>query len=143
MRITLDTSIVIAGLYSRRGASYQLLRLAVGGELDYALSPLLALEYEGKVAEKVREEFIKLSLDECRVIIQALVDNSFQIARPVLMRPMLIDASDDKVVECAIGAHCSGIVTFNKRHFSVSELVKYGIQVFSPGEFYEKEVKSR
>ncbi len=52
MRVVLDTNIIISGLYSKRGASYQLLRAAISGDLPCAISPLLALEYEGKIHDK-------------------------------------------------------------------------------------------
>lgn len=71
MRVTLDTNVIIAGLYSRNGASYQLLKMAIAGELDFALSPLLVLEYEGKVAEKIRSGFLRLTPGECQAIFTA------------------------------------------------------------------------
>lgn len=49
MRVVLDTNIVIAGLYSKRGASYQLLKAAISGDLSFAVSPLVAFEYEGVI----------------------------------------------------------------------------------------------
>ncbi|MFQ5632434.1 MAG: PIN domain-containing protein [bacterium] len=48
MRIVLDTNVLFAGLYSRNGASYQLVKMAIDGKLDYAISQLVALEYEAK-----------------------------------------------------------------------------------------------
>ena len=35
MKVVLDTNIIISGLYSKRGASYQLLRAAISGELTF------------------------------------------------------------------------------------------------------------
>jgi predicted nucleic acid-binding protein len=52
MRVVLDTNIIISGLYSKRGASYQLLRAAISGELPFVISPLVAFEYECKVYQK-------------------------------------------------------------------------------------------
>jgi hypothetical protein len=49
MLVVLDTNIIISGLYSKRGASYQLLKAAISGDLPCAISPLIALEYEGKI----------------------------------------------------------------------------------------------
>ncbi len=38
MKIVLDTNIIISELYSKRGASYQLLKAAISGELSCAIS---------------------------------------------------------------------------------------------------------
>lgn len=141
MRVTLDTNAIIAGLYSRKGASFQLLRMAIGGELDYALTPLLALEYEGKVSEKIKRGLLRLTFDECQTVIRALIENAVLIERPYLLSPILKDASDDKVIECAVSGGCEVIITFNKRHFPKSVLQEYQLLVMKPGEFYEKEVK--
>jgi hypothetical protein len=53
MKVVLDTNILVAGLYSKRGASYYLVKAALSGELAFALSPLLALEYEGILNQKI------------------------------------------------------------------------------------------
>jgi putative PIN family toxin of toxin-antitoxin system len=143
MRVTLDTNVIIAGLYSRNGASYQLLNMATVGELNYALTPLLALEYEGKVAEKIKSGFLKLTFDEKETVIHALIENAVLIERPYLLGPILKDAADNKVLECAVSGGCEVIVTFNKRHFPKKQLQEYQLLAMTPGEFYEKEVKPK
>jgi len=137
MRVTLDTNVVIAGLYSRNGASYQLLKMVIMGELDYALTPLLVFEYEGKVSEKIRSGLLKLTFDECQTVIHALIENGVLIERPYLLGPILKDASDVKVIECAVSGECEVIITFDKRHFPNSVLKKYQLSVLTPGEFYK------
>ena len=57
MIVVLDTNIIIAGLYSKRGASYQLLKAVMNGELPFAVSPLIAFEYEGMIHQKIEEGF--------------------------------------------------------------------------------------
>ena len=57
MKAVLDTNIIVAGLYSKRGASYQLIKGALSGELSFAVSPLVALEYEGILHQKIEEGF--------------------------------------------------------------------------------------
>ena len=49
----LDTNVIVSGLYSKRGASFRILKEALSGELSFAISPLVALEYEGKILEKI------------------------------------------------------------------------------------------
>jgi predicted nucleic acid-binding protein len=47
--------VIISGLYSKRGASFELLIATVLGDLSCAISPLVALEYEGKIHQKIEE----------------------------------------------------------------------------------------
>ena len=54
-RVVLDTSVLISGLYSRRGASFQLLSMLGGKEFEISVSVPLVLEYEGVAKAKARE----------------------------------------------------------------------------------------
>ena len=72
MRVVLDTNVIISGLYSKRGASYQLLQAAISGELTFVISPLVAFEYEGKVYKKIQQGFLKVSREDCGSILDAL-----------------------------------------------------------------------
>ena len=71
MKVVLDTNIIISGLYSKRGASYQLLQAAISGELTFVISPLIAFEYEGKVYQKIEQDFLKVSKEDCGLILDA------------------------------------------------------------------------
>ena len=137
MKIVFDTNVVISGLYSKRGASYQLLKVALSGELTFAVSPLLALEYEGKIDQKIAEGFLKVSKKDCDKILDALFAVAETVWKPVQVRPFLIDQSDDKIIECAISGNCSHIATFNRKHFSIPKLVPYGITAMTAGELYK------
>ena len=135
MLVVLDTNVIISGLYSRRGASYQLLRAAISGDLSYAISPLVAFEYEGKIHQKIEEGFLKVSKRDCGKILDALFAMATIAWRPFQVRPVLSDPSDDKVLECAISCDCTHIITFNKKHFPAAVTVPYGIKVMTAGEF--------
>lgn len=71
-----------------------------------------------------------------------LIENAVIIKRPYLLGPILKDVSDDKVIECAVSAECEVVVTFNKRHFPKSVLKKFQLTAMTPGEFFERMVKS-
>ena len=131
----MDTNIIISGLYSKRGASYQLLRAAISGELTFVISPLVAFEYEGKVYQKIQQGFLKVSKKDCGLILDALFAAAEIVWKPVQIRPILSDSSDDKILECAISGNCTHIVSFNKRHFPVAITHPYGLEVMTAGEF--------
>jgi len=135
MMVVLDTNIIISSFYSKRGASYQLLRAAISGELTVVISPLLAFEYEGKLHQKIEQGFLSVSKENCGRILDALFAASVVVWKPIQMRPMLSDSSDDKILECAISGDCTHIVSFNKRHFPAAITRPYGIGVITAGEF--------
>lgn len=133
----MDTNVIVSALYSRRGASHLLLRAAIEGSLPYAISPLLALEYEGIVSRKIEEGLLRMATSEAGKILDALCAYATRVWHPVRMRPVLPDPSDDKVLECAISAFCSHILTFNQGHFPGTLLVPYEIKAMTPGEFLD------
>jgi putative PIN family toxin of toxin-antitoxin system len=135
MNTVLDTNIIVAGLYSKRGASYQLIKAALSGELAIAISPLVAFEYEGVLHQKMEEGFLKVSQKDCGKILDTLFATAMIVWRPLQIRPHLSDPSDDKIFECAISCDCTHIVTFNKRHFPASAAAPWGIKITTPGEF--------
>jgi len=135
MKVVLDTNIIISALYSKRGASYQLLRAAISGELSYSISPLVALEYEGKINQKIEEGFLRVKKRDSGKILDALFAMATIVWKPIQIRPILTDSSDDKILECAISANCTHIITFNTKHFPEAVAALYGIRVMTAGEF--------
>ena len=111
MKTVLDTNIFVSGLYSKRDASYQLIKAALSGELECAVSPLLALEYEGVLHQKIEEGFLRISEEYCGRVMDTFLAKATIAWRPIQIRPILTDPSDDKVLECAISCECeSGLV---------------------------------
>jgi putative PIN family toxin of toxin-antitoxin system len=137
MKVVLDTNIIISGLYSKRGASYQLLREAISGKMTFVISPLIAFEYEGKVYQKIEQDFLKVSKEDCRLFLDAFFAAAEIVWKPVQIRPILLDSSDDKILECAISGNCTHIVSFNKRHFPEAIIQPFGLEVMTAGEFLE------
>ena len=135
MLVVLDTNIIISGLYSKRGASYQLLKAAISGDLPCAVSPLIALEYEGKIHDKIERGFLRISKGDCGKILDALFAMAKVVWKPFQVRPVLSDPSDDKILECAISGNCTHIITFNTKHFPKVVTRLYGIQPMSPRKF--------
>jgi len=135
MLVVLDTNIIISGLYSKRGASYQLLKAAISGDLPCAISPLIALEYEGKLHDKIEEGFLKISKRDCAKILDALFAIAKVVWKPIQIRPVLTDPSDDKILECSISGNCTHIITFNTKHFPKVVIRLYGIQPVTPHKF--------
>ena len=127
----LDTNVLIAGLRSRRGASFALLGLLADAAFEISVSVPLVLEYEAVARRQARE----LGLTHADV--DAGVD--FVCAQAhyrkifYLWRPFLRDPNDDMVLEVAVEAQCSAIVTFNTRNFVGVE--QFGLETLTPGKF--------
>jgi putative PIN family toxin of toxin-antitoxin system len=130
MRVVLDTSVVVAGLRSSRGASSVLLHLLVDRKFVGAASPALFLEYEDVLRRT--EHRLPTALVESFLTELAAVIEPVQIR--FLWRPMLLDPDDEMVLEAAINGHAEAIVTHNRRDFAAAS-VRFGIAVLSPGEF--------
>jgi len=137
MKVVFDTNIIVSGLYSKSGASYQLLRAAISGKLSFAVSPLVALEYEGIIHQKINDGFLKVLKKDFEKILDSLLSKATIVWKPLHVRPILPDTSDDKILECAISGNCTHIITFNKKHFPLTAIAPYRIKVVTAGEFIE------
>jgi putative PIN family toxin of toxin-antitoxin system len=130
-RIVLDTNVVVAGLRSRRGASFQLLS-AVGKELfEIALSVPLVFEYEDALIRNL--DATGLARDDVDTVLDYLRSVAHRQNVFYLWRPHLPDPKDDMVLELAVAAGCRTIVTFNVRDFVGAD--QLGVSVTRPGEF--------
>jgi putative PIN family toxin of toxin-antitoxin system len=134
MRILLDTNVIISALYSKKGASYYLLRACLSGKISYVVSPLIALEYEGKIMDKIADGFLSISRKDSVKILDAFFAGAEIVWEPEPYRPRLMDPSDDKILECAVSGSCTHIITFNKRHFPDSLTRVCSITIMTPGE---------
>jgi predicted nucleic acid-binding protein len=128
-QIVIDTNVLVAAFRSRRGASHRLLSLVDAGSFEINVSVPLVLEYEDALS---RPEF-GFSPDEVRDVVDYLcaVANRHHVF--FLWRPYLNDPKDDMVLELAVTAGCSDIVTFNQRDFQGTE--RFGVYAVRPVEF--------
>ncbi|MFQ5506668.1 MAG: putative toxin-antitoxin system toxin component, PIN family [Planctomycetota bacterium] len=131
LRIVLDTNVLIAGLRSRRGASYRLLRLLGRRRFVTVLSVPLALEYES--AAKRQSRSLGLRHSDIDGILDYLCRVSERRQIFYLWRPFLRDSGDDMVLELAVEADAEFIVTYNVRDFSGTE--QFGVTAVTPLAF--------
>jgi putative PIN family toxin of toxin-antitoxin system len=130
-RVVLDTSVLVAGLRSRLGASFQILSRIGTNEFDVVVSVPLVLEYEDALSRhSTATGLSKRDLDDfidyfCGVAIRQEIF--------FLWRPSLRDSGDDLVLEVAVAANCDAIVTHNTRDFSGA--LRFGVSVLTPGAF--------
>lgn len=131
VRVVLDTSVLVAGVRSRRGASFQLLSRIGSGVFDIAVSVPLVLEYEDVLVRHLPAT--ALDAADVRDIIDYMCSVATRQEIFFLWRPQLRDPGDDMVLELAVAADCDAIVTHNVRDFAGAD--RFRIRVLSPGMF--------
>ena len=102
MRVVLDTSVVIAALRSRHGASNRLLEMGFERRFEILATPALFLEYE-EVLVREEQRAVHGMSDER---IEAFLVGLAAIIKPVRVyfqwRPQLGDTDDEMVLETAL-----------------------------------------
>jgi putative PIN family toxin of toxin-antitoxin system len=132
--IVLDTNVLIAGLRSRNGASFQVLSLVGESAFELNVSVPLVLEYE----EVAKRESRALGLTHAEIddVLDFLCAVATHREIYLLWRPVLRDAADDMVLELAVEAGCDIVVTHNVRDFAGAQ--RFGVRALAPGEFLKR-----
>ncbi len=137
MRVVFDTSVWVAAIRSRRGASFALLSEIAGDRFRYGVSTALFLEYQAKLLQSVEEGVTPLSEAQVRAILAALAHFAEPVSIYFRLRPNLRDEGDNLVFECAAHFGASYIVTHNVRDFAHPQVRGYSVQAVRPSEFLE------
>jgi putative PIN family toxin of toxin-antitoxin system len=118
LRVTLDTNVLVAGLRSRRGASYQLLRSWVRGEFAACASVPLWLEYEAVLKRPEIAAGHGLSEGEIDVLLDTWATHVDPVELHYTWRPQLRDPKDEMVFETAMNGRAHALVTFDQGDFA-------------------------
>lgn len=129
--MVVDTSVLISGIRSRRGASFQVLSRIGTGVFYVAVSVPLVLEYEDALLRHAAAS--QLTPGDIRDLVDYVCSVATQQEIFFLWRPLLKDPNDDMVAELAVAAGCDAVVTHNVRDFSGIE--KFDLAVLTPGAF--------
>ena len=127
----IDTNVLVAGLRSSTGASHAILLAADRGGFEVALSVPLLAEYD-EVCHRP-DSGISIPASAIDHVINRIAQISRQQAIHYLWRGLLPDPKDDMVLEVAVAAGVSHIITFNHRH--LKQASEFGIAVVTPSEF--------
>jgi putative PIN family toxin of toxin-antitoxin system len=133
LQLVVDTSVLVAGLRSKRGAAFQLLSILNDARWQINLSVALVLEYEEVL--KRESAALNLNYEDVDAVISALTSISNRRAIPYSWRPMSHDADDDFLIELALNIRADHIITYDLRHLRI--LKELGFSVITPREFLE------
>ena len=132
----LDTDVIIAAIRSGTGASAEIVRRVLRGDLQIEASVAVVLECEAVATRQEHLDAGGLTAAEALQVIDALA----ALARPVEIhfrwRPQLRDADDEMVFEAAINAEDRTIITFNRRDFA-GAAERFDVALATPAQFLE------
>jgi putative PIN family toxin of toxin-antitoxin system len=131
LRVVIDTNVLVAGLKSRRGASFALLQRLGGPHFIPLLSPSLCVEYEDVLTRPGM--IYGFSAVDAGDFVDYMVSVSEECRVYFLWRPWLPDPKDDLVLEVALAGGASHIVTHNIRDFAGAD--RLSIAVVTPNQF--------
>jgi predicted nucleic acid-binding protein len=132
MRVAFDTSVLVAAVRSRRGASFALISSIPSPDFEICLSVGLFTEWQDVLT---RAEHLPpgQTADDALRFLQYLASHARLQDIYFLWRPFLSDPDDDMIVELSFAANCRFIVTHNIQDFRGCE--KLGIEAVTPRDF--------
>ena len=132
----LDTDVIIAAIRSRTGASAEIVRRVLRGDLQIEASVAVVLEYEAVATRQEHLDAGGLTAAEALQVIDALAAQARPVEIHFRWRPQLRDADDEMVFEAAINAEDRTIITFNRRDFA-GAAERFDVALATPAQFLE------
>ncbi len=137
LRAVIDTSVLVAGLRSRRGASNALLALVAEGEVRPLVTTSLFLEYEEVLLRAEQRLATGMSEADVAGFLAAFASASEGVEVHFQWRPQLGDPADEMVLEAAINGHADALVTHNIVDFAAAAR-RFGLRVVTPGDLLKE-----
>jgi len=129
----LDTSALIAGIASSKGAARELLQLAELGLIEIFISRQVIVEADRNMEAKLPEmlngyrAFIKL-------LAPVLVEDP--LPKEIKKCSLVINSDDAPILAAALSSEANYLVTWDKKHF-IKKNIRTGsdLKIATPGEF--------
>jgi predicted nucleic acid-binding protein len=132
-KVFLDTSALIAGVASSRGAARAVLQLAEIGLIEVVVSRQVIVEADRNIEEKLPEmlneyrEFIKL-------LAPVLIDDPRQ--KDVERFLKVINYDDAPILASAVSSGADFLITWDRKHFIGKDIHTHSnLKIVTPGEF--------
>jgi putative PIN family toxin of toxin-antitoxin system len=132
-RAVMDTNVLYAGLRSREGASFQLLRLLRTGQWTLLLSNTAATEYEEILLREAT--MLGITQEETSKLLDDLCVLAERWHHSGCWQPLLSDPDDEAFAQLASESKADYLVTHNQRHYE--PIQQHGIRVVTPKAFLD------
>jgi predicted nucleic acid-binding protein len=132
-KVFLDTSTLIAGIVSVKGAAREILRLAELKMIDIVVSKQVIVEADRNIESKLNELLIEYR-EYIKVLSPELINDPS--SKEVKNYASLINSNDAPILAAADLSGADYLVTWDKKHFfshNVKDNVR--VKVVTPGEF--------
>ena len=133
----LDTSVLVAAIRSKTGASRVLVQMVLQGKLRPLVSVPLVLEYESVATRPDHLNHSDLDFDAIVDIVKAFCTFAEHVHVGSRLRPQLADPNDEFVLEAAVYGHADAIITMNIGDFLIAGR-RFGVKTLAPGEALER-----
>ncbi|HTV79358.1 MAG TPA: putative toxin-antitoxin system toxin component, PIN family [Steroidobacteraceae bacterium] len=137
MRVVLDTSVIVAGLRSRLGASNQILVAVAEQRCIPLVTTALFFEYEAVLMRPEQRLATGMNPSDIEGFLSALASAAEPVEVNFLWRPQLRDPSDELVLEAAVNGIARALVSHNVADFTPSA-DRFGIATLTPARFLEE-----
>jgi len=136
-RVVLDTSVLVAALRSRAGASNMVLRQAIAKSIRPLVTTALLFEYEAVLKRPEHQLAHGLSIEAVDHFLSAFTASAEGVDVSYRWRPLLSDPDDELVLEAAINGQADFLVTHNIRDFA-SAKSRFRLHLVTPGELIKE-----
>jgi len=132
--VVLDTSVLVAALRSRHGASHVILRRVADRTLRPLVSTPLFLEYEAVLKRPEHQLATGRTPERIDTFLAAFVSAATGVETHFRWRRQLRDSAEEMVLECAVNGRADCLVTHNLKDFS-SAVDRFALPLRTPGAF--------
>ncbi len=135
-KVFLDSSALIAGVASSKGAAREVLRLAEIRLIEAIVSRQVVVEADRNITAKLPEW-----LDDFRAYVETLAPVLIEdpSARDVKRYSLLIDPGDAPILAAASAAEADYLITWDRKHFMTKGPQALSRpKVMTPGEFLQE-----
>jgi len=126
IKVVLDTNVFISALFWK-GAPHQVFKRILEGAILNFISPEIVAEIQGRLLDK-----FKLPPEKVKEFLEIIIFSSKVVYPKKKLNIVKEDPSDNKIIECALEAKASFIISGDKHLLNIK---KYkGIKIVSPKE---------
>lgn len=127
VKVVLDTNVFISALFWR-GAPRQVFKETLQGTVLNFISPQILQELKEKLLEK-----FEVPLEKVKEFLEIVVFNSQIVYPKSKLNIVKKDSSDNKIIECALEAKASFVISGDKHLLEIKEYKE--VKIISPKEF--------